>query len=130
MSIDLRKNANVLTAVHKFAKPKERTDGDPYAVDEYELHARPELADRLKNLMACSTPGARLEFAFGIPVLLLKSVPRAEQSLVTMMRANRTQSYGDSGTLAAWTTRKSTRLRHRPKLGSAPHAANFTLARQ
>ena|ERR1700722_11761310 len=69
MSIDFRKNAKVLMAVHKFAKPKERTNSDPYVVDGYELHARPELADRLKNLMACSTPGARLEFAFGIPML-------------------------------------------------------------
>jgi len=69
MSIDFRKNAKVLTAVHKFAKPKERTHSNPYVVDGYELHARPELADRLKNLMACSTPGARLEFAFGIPML-------------------------------------------------------------
>jgi|HubBroStandDraft_3_1064219.scaffolds.fasta_scaffold24719_2 hypothetical protein len=30
-------------------------------------------------------------------VLLLKSVPPAEQSLVTTMPANRTQSYGGSG---------------------------------
>ena len=63
-------------------------------------------------------------------VLLLKSAPRAEQSLVTTMPANRTQSYGGSGTPAAWTTRKLTRLRHRPKLGSAPHVANLTLACQ
>jgi hypothetical protein len=69
MSIDFRKNANVLTAVHKFAKPKERTNSNPYVVDGYELHARPELADRLKNLMARSAPQARLEFAFGIPML-------------------------------------------------------------
>lgn len=69
MSIDFRKNANVLTAVQKFSKPKERTISDPYVVDGYELHARPELADRLRNLMAGGAPGARLEFAFGIPML-------------------------------------------------------------
>jgi hypothetical protein len=68
MPIDFRKNANVLAAVHEVAKPKQRTPSDPYVVDGYELHARPDLVDRLRNLMA-STPEAKLEFAFGIPML-------------------------------------------------------------
>src|SRR5215467_2613821 len=68
MSLDFRKNANVLTAIHGFAKPKERTPGDLYVVDGYELRASPELVDRLKVLMTY-TPGAKLEFAYGIPVL-------------------------------------------------------------
>jgi hypothetical protein len=55
MPIDFRKNANVLAAVHEVATPKQRTPSDPYVVDGYELHARPDLVDRLKHLMA-STP--------------------------------------------------------------------------
>lgn len=69
MSIDFRKNANVLTAVHLSAKAKQRTPSDPYVVDGYELHARPDLVERLKKLMA-NVSEARLEFAFGIPMLL------------------------------------------------------------
>jgi|ERR1051325_2379812 hypothetical protein len=72
MSIDFRKNANVLAAVQAFAKPKERTPIDPYVVDGYELHAHPDLVDRLKSLLV-HTPGARLEFAFGIPMLCTRS---------------------------------------------------------
>jgi hypothetical protein len=68
MSIDFRKNANVLAAVQAFAKPKERTASDPYVVDGYALHAHPDLVDRLKSLLV-HTPEARLEFAFGIPML-------------------------------------------------------------
>ena len=68
MSIDFRKNANLLAAVQTFAKPKQRTPSDPYVVDGYELHTHPDLIDRLKNLMA-STPEAKLEFAFGVPML-------------------------------------------------------------
>jgi hypothetical protein len=68
MSINFRKNANVLTAVQAVAKPKERTPSDPFVVDGHELHARPDLVDRLKSLMA-HTPDAKLEFAFGIPML-------------------------------------------------------------
>lgn len=44
LSIDFRRNANVLTALQCFAKPKQRTPTDPYVVDGYELHASPELA--------------------------------------------------------------------------------------
>jgi hypothetical protein len=33
MTIDFRKNANVLAAVQEFAKPKQRTPSDPYVVD-------------------------------------------------------------------------------------------------
>ncbi len=68
MSIDFRKNANVLAAVQTTAKPKQRTPSDPYVVDGYELHTHPDLVDRLRNLMA-STPEAKLEFAFGVPML-------------------------------------------------------------
>ena len=68
MSIDFRRNANVLTALFNFAKPKERTAADPYVVRGYELHARPELVDRLKHLMSYA-PDAQLEFAYGIPIL-------------------------------------------------------------
>jgi hypothetical protein len=68
MSIDFRKNANVLTAVHAFARPKQRTPTDPYVEDGFELHATPELIDRLKTLLA-QGPGARLEFAYGTPML-------------------------------------------------------------
>lgn len=68
MLSDFRKNANLLTAIHEFAKPKQQTPTDPYVVDGYELHASPELVDRLRILMSY-TPGATLEFAYGIPVL-------------------------------------------------------------
>jgi len=68
MAIDFRKNANVLAYVHSFAKAKDKTPSDPYVVDGYELHAPPELVDRLKQLMAY-TPEAELQFAFGIPML-------------------------------------------------------------
>jgi hypothetical protein len=68
MPIDFRKNANVLAAVQAIAKPKQRTPSDPYVVDGYELHAHPDLVERLRNLLA-QTPEARLEFAFGIPML-------------------------------------------------------------
>ena len=68
MAIDFRKNANVLTALHSFAKPKERTLADPYVVDGYELHTRPDLVERLEQLMSY-TPGATLEFAYGKPVV-------------------------------------------------------------
>ena len=68
MSIDFRKNANVLSAAQAAAKTKQRTASDPYVVDGYELHARPDLVDRLESLMA-HLPEARLEFAFGIPML-------------------------------------------------------------
>jgi hypothetical protein len=68
MSIDFRKNANVLTAIQSSARAKARTEGDPYVVDGYELHAHPDLVDRLRSLMVY-TPAATLEFTFGIPVL-------------------------------------------------------------
>jgi hypothetical protein len=68
MAIDFRKNANVLTAIHSFAKPNQRTASDPYVVDGYELHAHPDLAERLKSLMAY-TPVATMEYVYGIPVL-------------------------------------------------------------
>lgn len=67
MSVDFRKNANVLTAIHRFAKPKERTASGPYVVDGYELHARPDLVERLKHLLS-HTPAASLEYVYGIPV--------------------------------------------------------------
>lgn len=66
MSIDFRKNANVLAAVQAFAKSKERTPEDPFVEDGYELQAHPDLVDRVENLLA-HVPEARLEFAFGIP---------------------------------------------------------------
>lgn len=69
MSIDFRKNANVLAAVQAFAKSKERTPEDPFVEDGYELHAHPDLVDRVENLLA-HVPEARLEFAFGIPMLV------------------------------------------------------------
>jgi hypothetical protein len=72
MSINFRKNANVLAAVQAVAEPKERTPRDPFVVDGYELHGHPELVDRLKSLMA-HTPDAKLEFAFGIPMLCTPS---------------------------------------------------------
>jgi hypothetical protein len=68
MPIDFRKNANVLAQLFGLAKPKQRTSADPYVVDGYELHARPDLVDRLKDLMAYA-PEANLEFAYGIPLL-------------------------------------------------------------
>ena len=68
MPIDFQKNANLLAAVHALAKPKERPPSDSYVVDGYELHAHPDLVDRLKNLLV-HIPEARLEFAFGIPML-------------------------------------------------------------
>jgi len=68
MTIDFARNANVITAVRAFAKLKESAPGDPYVVDGYELHAHPDLVDRLREL-ATYTPEASLEFAFGIPLL-------------------------------------------------------------
>ena len=69
MSIDFRKNANVLAAVQAFANPKERTPKDPFVVDGYELHAHPDLVDRLEDLLV-HVPEARLGVAFGIPMLV------------------------------------------------------------
>lgn len=69
MSIDFRKNANVLAAVQAFAKPKERTPEDPFVVDGYELHAHPDLVDRLRDLLV-HVREAKLEFAVGIPMLV------------------------------------------------------------
>lgn len=68
MSIDFRKNANVLTGLLGFAKPKDRTAVDPYVVDGYELRADPALVTRLKELMAYA-PEADLEYVYGTPVL-------------------------------------------------------------
>ena len=72
MTIDLRKNAAVLEAIQSFAKPKQRAKNDSYSVEGYELHAHPDLVDRLKELMTY-TSGARLEFVFGIAVLCTPS---------------------------------------------------------
>jgi hypothetical protein len=68
MLIDFRKNANVLTALEGSAKRNERMANDPYVVEGYELHACPDLVDRLEKLLAY-TPGAKLAFAFGTPTL-------------------------------------------------------------
>jgi hypothetical protein len=68
MAADFRKNADVLTAIRTFATPKRPAEDNKYVVDGYELHAHPDLVDRLKELMNY-TSGASLEFAFGIPVL-------------------------------------------------------------
>ncbi len=68
MPADFRKNANVLAALHAIATPKQKTPTHPYVVDGYELHAQPDLVDRLRDLMAYA-PAAQLEFAYGIPVL-------------------------------------------------------------
>jgi hypothetical protein len=68
MLADFRKNANVLTALHALATPKQKTPTHPYVVDGYELHAHPDLVDRLRDLMAYAS-AAQLEFAYGIPVL-------------------------------------------------------------
>lgn len=58
----------MLTALQGLATPKQKTPTHPYVVDEYELHAHPDLVDRLRDLMAY-TPDAQLKFAYGIPVL-------------------------------------------------------------
>jgi hypothetical protein len=68
MAVDFTKNAAVLTAIRSFATPKQPAEDKRYVVDGYELHAHPDLVDRLKELVNY-TSGASLEFAFGIPML-------------------------------------------------------------
>lgn len=68
MAIDFRKNATVLTDLHEYAIPKERTKENPNTVDGYELHTHPDLVERLGQLMGY-TPGASLEYAYGVSVL-------------------------------------------------------------
>ncbi len=68
MPLDFRKNANVVSHIYSFAKQKQPTAADPYVVDGYELHARPELENRLKEL-AKDIPEAQFEYVYGIPVL-------------------------------------------------------------
>lgn len=67
MPIDFRKNANILTKLSSSGKPKQPTRDDPFVADGYELHAHPDLVERLRKLIPCAEAG--LEFAYGIPML-------------------------------------------------------------
>ena len=67
MSIDFRKNANVLAAVQAFAKSKERTPEDPFVEDGYELHVHPDLVDRLENLCSSLPRVESLRLLAGLP---------------------------------------------------------------
>lgn len=72
MTIDFRKNANVISAIYSFATPKHATRSDPYVVDGYELHALDSLASRLREFVH-HVPEAKFGYVYGIPVLSTSS---------------------------------------------------------
>lgn len=72
MTIDFRKNANVISAIYSFATPKQATASDPYVVDGYELHASDSAASRLQEFVH-HVPEAKFSYVYGVPVLSTSS---------------------------------------------------------
>jgi hypothetical protein len=68
MNLDRVENGPVLSALEKSARP----ENTGYTVDGYEVHVRPDLVTRLRELMGYAT-NAHFEYVFGNPVLCTTS---------------------------------------------------------